>query len=267
MTFDINYFKKNIQSLKTQVRKKNPVFFISTNLFSLGLSIDDLDTISDYLVSEFSKFKNSTIIVPTATLNILETKEVYDKFNSKSSRMGFFSEFIRKKKNSIRSDHPLWSFTALGYYSNQITKKVPKTCYGRHSIFHRLIKYNSYYICLGDIKSSLAPIHHVEQMTGVPYRFFKEFKIKIKTKKKVKVDTYYFYAMINSSNIIKDNNKKSVQILIKDKVIKIFKNKNFNIYLSDYNKLIQNLFKIFDKNPKIYLKNEKINFIKNLNFK
>ena len=98
MTFDINYFKKNIQSLKTQVRKKNPVFFISTNLFSLGLSIDDLDTISDYLFSEFSKFKNSTIIVPTATLNILETKEVYDKFNSKSSRMGFFSEFIRKKK-------------------------------------------------------------------------------------------------------------------------------------------------------------------------
>ena len=264
--FDINYFKKNINSIKTKVKKKNPVFFLSANLFSLGLSPDDLHTISDYLVSEFSKIKNSTIIVPTATLNMLETNEVYDRFKSKSSRMGFFSEFVRRKKNAVRSNHPLWSFTASGFYSKKITKNVPKTCYGQNSIFDRLLRYNTYYICLGDIKSSLAPIHYVEQMTGVPYRFFKEFKIRIKTRKKIKTDSYYFYAMINSKKIIRDNNNKVLKILIKNKTMKIFKNKNFNIYLSDYKKLIQNLFEMLDRNPKIYLKNENVNFIKNLKF-
>ena len=264
---DINSFKKNIKSIKIKVNKKNPVFFLSTNLFNLGLSIDDLDTISNYLVSEFCKFKNSTIVVPTATLNILESRETFDRLKSKSSRMGFFSEFIRTKKNSVRSDHPLWSFSAIGYYSKQITEKVPKTCYGRYSIFDRLLNYNTYYICLGDVKSTLAPIHYAEQMVGVPYRFFKEFKIKIKINKKIKFDSYYFYAMISSPKITRENNNIIVQMLIKNDVIKKFKNKNFNIYLSDYDRLIKNLILILDKNPKIYLNDQKVSFNKNLNFK
>ena len=266
MKMDINYLKKNIKSLKLKINKKDPVFFISTNLFNLGLSKDDSDIFSKYLLAELKKFKNSTILVPTATLNILETNEIFKKSETKSSRMGFFSEFIRLRKNSLRSDHPLWSFAALGYYSKEITKNVPKTCYGRNSIFDRLLEYNSYFICFGDIKSSLAPIHYIEQIVGAPYRYFKEFKIKSQTKKKIKIDTYYFNAMFQSLKIIKDDNNKIIKILLKDRVIKVFKNKKFNIYFAEYSKMIKNLFQIYDKNPKIYLKKEKINFSKNFKF-
>jgi aminoglycoside 3-N-acetyltransferase len=264
---NIDFLKKNIQSLRVRVNKKKPVFFISTNLFNLGLSKKDSDNFSKYLLTELGKFKDSTILVPTATLNILDTKEIFNKLETKSSRMGFFSEYVRRKKKSSRSNHPLWSFTALGYYSKKIIKNVPKTCYGRNSVFDRLLDYNSYYINFGDIKSSLAPIHYAEQMAGVPYRFFKEFKIKSQIQNKVKIDTYYFYAMIESLKIIKDDNNKIIKILLKDRVIKVFKNKKFNVYFAEYNKLIKNLFQIYDKNPKIYLKNEKINFFKNLKFR
>ncbi len=263
---DKDNFKKNIKSIKTKIKKENPIFFLSANLFSQGLYSDDLYYISDYLVREFTKIKNSTIIVPTATLDILETKKTFEKNKSKSSRMGFFSEYVRKKNNIVRSNHPLWSFSALGFYSKKITKNVPKTCYGQNSIFDRLLNYNTFYICLGDVRSSLAPIHYVEQMAGVPYRFFKEFKVKIKTGKKIKTDNYYFYAMVNSKKIKRDNNNKVVKILLKKKIMKIFKNKNFNIYFSDYKKLIHELFELLDKNPKIYLRDEKINFQKDLKF-
>ncbi len=265
--FDINNFEKKIRILKSQIKKKNPVFFISTNLFNLGLSSEDFDFVSKYVTSELSKIKNSTIIVPTATLNILNTNVVFDKNKTKSSRMGFFSEFIRKKKNSIRSNHPLWSFSSRGYYSRNIINNVPKNCYGYDSIFHRLLNYNTYYISFGDIQNTLSPIHFVEQMIGVPYRFFKEFKIKIKNNKNINNETYLFYAMLPSSKIIKDNNKKIFKILTNRKVFQILKTNNFNIYQANYNFLIKNLVSIVNKNPKIYLKNDKIKFFNNLVYK
>ena len=88
-------------------------------------------------------------------------------------------------------------------------------------------------------------------MAGVPYRFFKEFKIKIKTNKKIKFDSYYFFAMISSSKITRGNNNIIVQTLIKNDVIKKFKNKNFNIYLSNYDSLV--IFDPLISNMKLFL--------------
>jgi aminoglycoside 3-N-acetyltransferase len=265
--FDINNFKKKIKTLKSQIKKKKPVFFISSNLFNLGLLGEDFNFISKHLSSELSKIKDSTIIVPTATLNILNTSIVFDKKKTKSSRMGVFSEFIRKKKDAIRSNHPLWSFSGSGYYSKNIINKVPKNSYGHDSIFHRLLNYNTYYISLGDIQNTLSPIHFAEQKIGVPYRFFKEVKIKIRNKKKINRETYLFYAMILSPQIIKDNNKKITKILMNKKVFKTIKTNKFNIYQANYNLMVENLLSIVDKYPKIYLKNDKIKFIENLEFK
>ena len=264
--FDIVNFKKNLQSLKSKIKKKNPIFFVSTNFFNLGLSESEMINLSEVLYGELNRFKNSTILVPTASLNILETNEIFDISRTKSSRMGYFSEYIRKKKLSKRSNHPIWSFSAIGKYSKQILENVPKNSYGQNSVFDRLLNYNTYYICLGDLKNCISPIHYVEQMVGVPYRFFKEFEVNIKKKNKIKKETIYFYAMLENSKIQKDYNHKSLKILINNKTVKIFNYKNFDIYLSDYKKLIKTLVHIFDKNPKIFLKNENIKFNRNLKF-
>ena len=177
-----------------------------------------------------------------------------------------FLNILEKKKNSIRSNHPIWSFSALGKNSRKILKNVPKNCYGKNSVFDRLLDYNTYFICLGDIKNSISPIHYVEQMVGVPYRFFKEFKIRVRKKNQIINEIIYFYAMIENKEIEKDFNKKSVKKLLNNKTIKIFNYKNFDIYFSEYSKLIKNLFQIFDKNPKIFIKNEKLKFNKNLKY-
>ena len=264
--FDIVYFKKNLQSLKYKIKKKNPVFFISTNFFNLGLSESEIKNICKILSKELSSFKNSTILVPTATLNILENNKIFDVDKTKSSRMGFFSEYIRTKKNSKRSNHPIWSFSAIGKNAKKILKDVPKNSYGKNSVFDRLLSYNTYFICIGDIKNSISPIHYVEQMVGVPYRFFKEFKIKMRNKNKIKKEVIYFYAMLENKKIKKDYNLKSLKKLIKNKTVKIFNYRNFDIYFSDYKELIKDLINIFDKNPKIFLKDENINFEKNLRY-
>ena len=264
--FDLNYFLKNIKFIKSQIKKKNPVIFLTTNFFNLGLKPDEIHQISEALFIELKKINNSTILVPTASLHLLNTKEIFEIYKTRSSRMGYFSEYIRKKKNSIRSNHPIWSFSALGKNSRKILKNVPKNCYGKNSVFDRLLDYNTYFICLGDIKNSISPIHYVEQMVGVPYRFFKEFKIRVRKKNQIINEIIYFYAMIENKEIEKDFNKKSLKKLLNNKTIKIFNYKNFDIYFSEYSKLIKNLFQIFDKNPKIFIKNEKLKFNKNLKY-
>ena len=67
-------------------------------------------------------------------------------------------------------------------------------------------------------------------MVGVPYRFFKEFKIKMRNKNKIKKEVIYFYAMLENKKIKKDYNLKSLKKLIKNKTVKIFNYRNFDIY-------------------------------------
>lgn len=264
--FNEKFFRKNLDRIKSKIIKKDPVFFISTNFINLGLTKFEIEKITEILFKELSKLNNSTILVPTATLHLLDTKETFDKKKTKSSRMGYFSEYVRKKKNSVRSNHPLWSFSGIGKNSKKILDNVPSNCYGKNSVFDRLLNFNVYYICLGDIRKSISPIHYVEQMVGVPYRFFKEFKIKIKNKNKIKKEIYYFYSMLDDLKIRKDYNHKCIKKLLKNKTIKVFNSNNFDIYFSIYNKLIENLFEVFNKNPKIFLKNENIKFNKDLKF-
>ena len=69
--------------------------------------------------------KNGTIIVPTATLNLTGTKKIFDVLKTPSYEMGVFSEYIRKKKKSVRSHNPLWSVASIGkekkYFTTNFT--------------------------------------------------------------------------------------------------------------------------------------------------
>jgi len=233
--------------------------YISGNTFSFGLKSKDINSFCKSFYENIKKKINpkGNIIVPTATYHLANKNVVYHK-NLKSYVMGVFSEYVRKQKNSFRSAHPLWSFSGTGEYAKKILSNVPPSAFGADSVFERLLDYDAYFVCLGEPNNVIAMIHYIETIVGVPYRYNKEFYIKVKSKGKITKKFCTLLVLFNPDKIERDYNKKIIKILKRKKVFRILKFKKSKIYFCNYKYLIKILRSILIKNPKIWLKNEKI---------
>ena len=238
--------KKNskIESLILKYKKlgvkKSQLLYISSDfgkIFSnlkiskdefLGMHFDAIQSIIG---------KKGTIVVPTATLNLCGSKKIFDAEKTESFQMGAFSEYVRKKKNSKRSIHPLWSVSAIGKLADYITQNVPQHAFGFDSVFHRLVEKNAYFLSIGiNPRLSISLIHYIELVCGVPYRMTKIFKQKIKIKNKIISKNYFHFVL---------KNRKTPR----DKNIKIFNN-----------------FKKYSKVNQINLKSGKLTFFSSKEF-
>ena len=79
-------------------------------------------------------------------------------------------------------------------------------------MFDKLMNYKTYFICLGEPNTSIGMIHYVENLYGVPYRFNKEFYIKIKNNK-ITSSYSLLGVRFKSKNMIGDGNKQIVSKL------------------------------------------------------
>ena len=70
------------------------------------------------------KSSNATIVFPLASLNLCNTSIPFNSLKTPSYEMGAFSEFLRKKDNSLRSLHPFWSVGAIGPLAEKLTKNI-----------------------------------------------------------------------------------------------------------------------------------------------
>ena len=151
--------------------------------------------------------KNYSIFVPTASLNLCNTKIPFDLVNTPSDKMGPFAEYIRTK-NSTRSLHPFWSISGLGKNA-KILKKVSKHAYGYGSPWSKMLDLDFLQLNIGMHPSkAVTLVHYVETLIGVPYRYSKVFKHKIKLKNKIYEDNFYqsvFFKEANSQKKIKLN--------------------------------------------------------------
>ena len=241
--------------------KNSDTAYIAGNIFNFGLDVTEVSKFNEHLYKYVKKKiePSGNIVVPTATLNLIYTNEIYDKRKTKSYMMGVFSEYIRNLKHSHRSDHPLWSFSGIGKNVKKIFNNTSMSAYGEGSIFHKLLDENTYFISLGKPNTSIVMIHYVEQIIGVPYRYNKEFLIKVKKNNKI-INQYTLLGVrFKSKNIIGDENKKIISKLINMNTFRIYKFRKGNIYVCKYKTIVENLKLIFLKNPKIWLKNNKIN--------
>ncbi len=258
-----------VKKLVSKLRIKNgSTLYIAGNLYSFGIDKSEIFNFCEYFVKNLKiKIGNKgNIIVPTATLNIANSNKIYDQKKTKSYLMGVFSEYIRKQRNSYRSDHPLWSFSGIGKNVKKILDNISFSAYGEGSVFQKLLKKKTYFISLGEPHTSIGMIHYVEHLIGVPYRYNKEFIIKVKKNNKIKKQYTLLGVRFKSDKMVGDGNKKIISKLIDMNTFKIYKFKRGNIYFCNYNKIIKDLKIIFYKNPRIWLKNDKTqqkNYYKN----
>ena len=240
--FEIIFKNRNIENL-----------FITNDMRKFGL-IEDRnknETLEELLLIIKNFLPKTTIIVPTANLNLPNSGQKYDNADTASFKMGAFSEFIRKKKHAIRSFHPLWSMSGLGKNSKKILSNISSHAYSANSVVHKLFQEeNNYFLALGQHPRFMLPIiHHLEHINQVPYRFEKTFTISCRDNEK-----YEFIEKQFQLDVLKDQfreNKRACNSLIfnnfesKGELIKKMFN-NTEIYLFnffEFYELTNNLFK------------------------
>ena len=126
----------------------------------------------DFFCEELLDFfkDNGTIIIPTFTYSF--TKKVNFNPKNSKSKVGYFSEVFRKKKEVLRTNHPIFSVAVKGKLEKKIMNCSIKDCFGNKTFFDFFYKNNGKIICVGCDLDRITFIHYLEQKLMVPYRYF-----------------------------------------------------------------------------------------------
>jgi aminoglycoside 3-N-acetyltransferase len=93
------------------------------------------------------------------------------------SRTGALGNAVMKRKDFKRSKHPIYSFMVWGRDQELLTEMDPVDSFGSGTIFEYMYEQNAKVLVIDlPALSGVTYIHHAEQMTGVPYRYNKEFR-------------------------------------------------------------------------------------------
>jgi len=117
---------------------------------------------------------DGTLILPLFNFSFAQGAK-FD-IRSTPSQMGALTEAARKRDNSVRTGHPIYSFSALGKKKSLFLGINNKSGYAENSPFGilRELKGKIAVLDLED-QNSMTFYHHIEEMNGVHYRFLKEF--------------------------------------------------------------------------------------------
>ena len=202
----INKITSLLKKLKI---KKNDIIMMhgDASFISQFSKIDfkkDLNLFFDKLIDKVGK--NGAILCPTFTYSFCKKKK-FDLKKSKSE-IGVFSEIFRNRKDTFRTEHPIFSFSIFSKKHNFKNSSLT-TCFGKNSIFERFLDKNGKILILGStIEDSCTFLHHLEEVANVNYRYNKNFKGKIILKKKtISISTNYFVRkkQIKNTTFIKKN--------------------------------------------------------------
>jgi len=198
-----------------------------------------------------------TIVVPTATLNLVNSKKIFNLKNTPSDKMGPFSEYVRKLKDTYRSNHAIWSLSANGPLAKVITRDVSKHAYDQNSAFSRLFKIKeSFFLAIGKHpRFMLSIIHHFENMFDVPYRFEKNFNINCEFKNNIKTENFSLDVLKNQlPNNLRTKNKKIFDNFESKKKLKQTVLGKGSIYCFDLNEFSFVTKKLFEEDINCWFK-------------
>lgn len=95
------------------------------------------------------------------------------------TRLGALNAWILRQAQVERSEHPLFSYAALGPKS-RFVRNIGKSAFGHDSVFDRLRGMRAAFLHLGrPVKMGNTLLHHIEQVCGATYRIHKAFDTEV----------------------------------------------------------------------------------------
>lgn len=148
-----------------------------------------------------------TLVLPLYNFDFPKTN--YFNFNETPSQMGALTEIGRNQKNSIRTGHPIYSFSVSGKLAGEFKGIDNKSGYGSDSPFAKLKELNGKIAVIGlTDQNSMTSYHFVEEQNLVDYRYFKNFSGKyINKKNNAQIKTYSLFVRDLEKGVKTDVNR------------------------------------------------------------
>lgn len=114
-----------------------------------------------------------TVVVPTFTYGFCKGRR-FDPAKT-TSHVGLFSNWMRRRPDAVRSEHPIFSFSAVGVQALTLMADVPESAFDEDSVFGRLRRTDAKILFFNCPFDNCTFVHHIEKMHGVDYRYDKVF--------------------------------------------------------------------------------------------
>lgn len=158
------------------------------------------DLLIDKLIKKLGE--NGTLIIQTFNWDFCELKE-YDILNSKS-KTGSMGSVALKRKDFVRTNHPIYSFAVTGKYKEELKSLTNKGAFDKESPFNFLFEKKAKMIILDlPLQNSFTFVHYVEEMEKVNYRYNKSFTSKYINDQGISnIKTYDMYVRDIENNVL-----------------------------------------------------------------
>lgn len=210
-----------VSALKNGGIRPGDIVYVTGNMGRLGIpQLDDGSRIQGK--AEILKFyadtilefigKSGTIVFPTHSWGLVRSDETY--IPEKTPCDYLFSEHLRVNLNCKRQLHPFASVAAYGAKADEIvSEKITRHPYGPQTPFEKLEKSRSMHLSIGlQIAQSFSAAHYCEFVCGVPYRYTKSFKKRIRLNKQEDAyEEFFLYVCYLNPELTRDRNKKAFQ--------------------------------------------------------
>ena len=118
-----------------------------------------------------------TILVPTYTFSFCKQQDF--SVSSSPTQNGSWStskdflELFRRYPGAVRSRDPIYSVAAIGQRAKELLADLPNTCFGKGSIYERLIKVGGKICTIGVELKDITFLNYLEEAGDAPLRFNK----------------------------------------------------------------------------------------------
>lgn len=147
--------------------------------------------------------EEGTLVVPTFTYAFCRGNP-YNKAKT-PSEVGYFSNLILTRPESVRSDHPIFSVAVIGKQIKQICDNTSNDAFDDNSVFSRLPTLNAKLVFWGaNFREHSTFLHYVEQQAGVDYRFIKMFEGPIVEGENKRIEKYSFFVKPLDGSVVTD---------------------------------------------------------------
>jgi aminoglycoside 3-N-acetyltransferase len=137
--------------------------------------------------------QKGTLLFPTYNWGFCKG-ETFD-YKNTVSRTGSLSNAALKRKDFVRTKHPIYSFAVWGRDSDKLYHMNNISSFGKDSPFAYMKENGAKMLIIGvSYQNSFTFMHHVEEMEKAPYRYLKSFTSKyIDEKGEESIRTYSMY--------------------------------------------------------------------------
>lgn len=154
------------------------ILYLYTDFRALGTHISEFENKNEFCRAFVQPLldRGKTVILTTFSYT---TDGRFD-IEKTSTNLGVLNKWILKQEGVVRSEHPLFSFAALGPQAEALMMNVGKSAFGFDSVYHRLENKKAAFLHVGrPVSMGNTLLHRVEQLCGATYRIHKAFKTEV----------------------------------------------------------------------------------------